>query len=222
MKLHTNIFGWDYVWREFAQSRGGEVVNEGNRTDGEVTALIVPSGSGEASVTFTPVPSGCTAVIHFQPVTDFMFSLYTERPLHQINKAFGMQDIVIGAKDFDAKFIIKSNQEAALRQIFLDASLRDLILNEETCDLRILTPDAGYDPRWIVAPGHSVVAFARASLMDKYEQLDNVYEILCRIAGHMERLRLGHTNRSIVLEPEAESANKPVSGKLHSPLLDRN
>ncbi len=221
MPLHSNMFGWDYVWRDFAESNKGKVVTE-DKVDGDILALVVPAASG-ASLTITPTSNGTSVVLEFEATSDFVFSLYREKPLHQISKAFGMQDIVIGAKDFDSHFIIKANNEAALRQILIDATLRDLILTEETEDLRILHARSGFDPRWAVRPKHSVIAYSRPVLIDKLDHLSNVCQMLCLIATHLERLTL--TGQRPIAEgglaEVAPTEDQHTSRKLHSPLLDR-
>jgi len=214
------MFGWDYVWRDFADGRKGEVVTEDNKPDGDIHAIVVPIGSG-AVLTFTPTSSGTSAVVDFEATSDFIFSLYREKPLHQISKAFGMQDIVLGAKDFDSHFIVKSNNEAVLRQIMIDAKLRDLILQEETEDLRILPAGAGFDPRWVVRANHSVIAYSRPVLIDKLDHMNNVCELLCGIASHLERLALSANGARPNGGTFEANEDQHTSRKLHSPLLDR-
>lgn len=214
MSLHSNMFGWDYVWRDFAETKKGEVITEGNRPDGEIQGLVVPAVGG-ATVSITPVSAGTAAVIDFAPSGDFMFSIYKERPLHHLSKAFGMQDIVIGDKQFDSQFIIKSNNEAQLKQLFADKALRDLILSEDTADLRILPEEAGFDPRWMVRPSCSVIVYSRPVLIDHFDHLEGIYNILCKTLNHLEHLGLGKA----AVNGSADQST--TSGKLHSPLLDR-
>lgn len=186
MSLHSNMFGWDYVWRDFADSRGGEIVGDKRGSEGEILAIVVPAENG-AKVTFTPTSSGTAAVIDYKATDDFAFNLYREKPLDGVSKMFGMQDIVVGAREFDSHYIIKANNESVLKQI-LDPKVRDLIMLEDTADLRNLPSNAEFDPRWVIAPGHSAICYNRLAMIDKHDQLKSVYDLLCSIARHLMRL----------------------------------
>jgi hypothetical protein len=218
MSLHSNMFGWDYVWRDFAETMGGQIT-EG--PDGEVLAITVPA-PGKAVVTFTPVSSGTAAAIHYEAVDEFAFQIYKEKPFDSVSKVFGMQDIVVGAPDFDPHFIIKSNNESVLKQILHDETIRELILLQDVADLRTLPGNAQFDPRWVVPPGHSAIVYNRLAAVDKNDQLSGVFDMLCKIVVHLERIGLAGTGRQVPAhQPEAVGAVSTAK-RLHSPLLDRN
>lgn len=221
MKMHSNMFGFEYSWRDFSDSKKGQVFTEQKNGDGEILSLVVPAAAGGGTVTFTPMPSGTSAVIDFAPVADFNFTLYQEKPVHQVNKVFGMQDIVIGVKDFDRRYIIKSNDELATRQLLSDANLRELIIVEDAADLRVLPPDSVFDPRWVVRPEHAVIAYSRNALVDKYDQLEAVYRLLNTIVMQLQQLSLAHDGAVNVGRSQHEPNEQAAPRKLHSPLLDR-
>jgi hypothetical protein len=222
MKMHSNMFGYEYSWNDFADSKQGQIFKENNKEDGEILSLVVPAAAGGGTITFTPVSSGTAAVIDFGPITDFSFTLYQEKPMHQLNKAFGMQDIVIGIKEFDRRYIIKSNNEKGLKQLLSDANLRELIIIEDAADLRILPPDSVFDPRWVIRPEHAVVVYHRSASIDKYDQLDSVYRLLNGIVQQMQQMSLAHDGSMPSGKSQHEPNEREAPRKLHSPLLDRN
>jgi hypothetical protein len=221
MTMHSNIFGYQYSWRDFADSKNGKVYTDNNKEDGEVHAVVVPAAAGGGTITFAAIPSGTAAVIDYAPLGDFNFTLYQEKPMHQVNKVFGMQDIVIGVKDFDRRYIIKSNNELATKELLSDADLRELIVMEDAADLRVLLPDSVFDPRWIVRPDHAVIAYHRNALMDKYDQLEAVYRLLNGLVVQLQQMGLAYDGSSLAAKSQHEPNEREAPRKLHSPLLDR-
>lgn len=59
----------------------------------------------------------------------FRFAVHTKHITDAIGKLFGMQDVVIGYADFDDKLIIKTNNEAKVKSLFSDASVRAILLS---------------------------------------------------------------------------------------------
>lgn len=212
MSLHSNMFGWDYVWRDFADARGGEVITEGRDGSGDVLAVIVPTDLGP--VTFTPVSSGTAAAIAYDAQCDFAFNLYKQKPLDSVSKVFGMQDIVIGDTNFDKQFVIQSNNPTALTNILKHAGLRDLLMLEDTADIRNLPSNAAFDPRWSIPAGHSAVVYNRLAMIDKHDQLDGVLKVLYTFVALMNAEGVSGAATNV-------GSDGPVSKRLHSPLLNR-
>lgn len=48
----------------------------------------------------------------------------------ELGKLFGGQDIQVGDPEFESKFIIQGNNETKIRQLFANARIRDLILQQ--------------------------------------------------------------------------------------------
>lgn len=59
--------------------------------------------------------------------SDFRFAVHREHFTDEIGKFFGMQDVEIGYSEFDEKFILKTNNEGKLKEIFADASVRQTL-----------------------------------------------------------------------------------------------
>ncbi|MBC7914469.1 MAG: hypothetical protein H7Y07_10145 [Pyrinomonadaceae bacterium] len=58
----------------------------------------------------------------------FRFALHKEGFLDEIGKFLGMQDIILGYKDFDDRFIIKTNNEEKTAAILADGTKRSILL----------------------------------------------------------------------------------------------
>lgn len=221
MKMHSNMFGFEYSWRDFADSKGGRVYTDSNKEDGEIISLVVPAAAGGGTVSYTPMPFGTAVVLDFPPLGDYTFTLYREKPIHQVNKVFGMQDIVIGNKEFDRRYIIKSTSEPATKELLAEPVLRELIITGDTADLRIMPPDSVFDPRWVIRPECAVVAYHREALIDKYDQLDSVYRLLNAVAARLQTMGLAFSGDLRAKASQHEPNESAAPRKLHSPLLDR-
>lgn len=57
----------------------------------------------------------------------FKFAIHQEHFTDEIGKFFGMQDVVVGYEDFDKQFIVKTNDETKVKELFSDASLRQYL-----------------------------------------------------------------------------------------------
>lgn len=82
---------------------------------------IDPGGgfeSGYATTSFT-------ALLKAEP--HFRFAIHKEHFTDEIGKFFGMQDVLIGYKDFDNKLIIKTNDKTSVRKLFSSPQLREII-----------------------------------------------------------------------------------------------
>lgn len=73
-----------------------------------------------------------TRLVAKLPATnDFKFALHKEDFLDEIGKFFGMQDVKLGYEDFDKHVVVKTNDEARIKELFADEQLRLFVLSLE-------------------------------------------------------------------------------------------
>lgn len=58
---------------------------------------------------------------------NFRFAIHSQSFKDELGKFFGMQDLILGFKDFDEKFIVKSNDENKTSLIFADRKVRNTL-----------------------------------------------------------------------------------------------
>lgn len=58
---------------------------------------------------------------------EFRFSIYNQGFTDEIGKFFGMQDVVLGYRQFDERFVVKTNNQQKLFELFSDIKTRDLL-----------------------------------------------------------------------------------------------
>lgn len=57
----------------------------------------------------------------------FRFRVYRKSIFSDLGKLFGMQDIEIGDPPFDEDFVVQATDEPSVRQLFANATIRELI-----------------------------------------------------------------------------------------------
>ena len=66
-----------------------------------------------------------TLVSPLKTNNDFRFALHKEDFLDEVGKFFGMQDVVMGDTAFDKNVVVKTNNEARVKEVFSDVSARE-------------------------------------------------------------------------------------------------
>jgi hypothetical protein len=225
MKLHSNIFGWDYVWRDFADSKGGEVINDETKENNPILAMYIPVEGTDAHVTITPYSlkgkskgAGTSATLHYAPREHFVFSIRVEKSVDQIGKALGLQDIQLGDHDFDHRFLIQGTDVGKVRNLFADMKLRDLILTNTVSELRLNVDSGDLPAEHRVPAGRHAIVYNHDKALDKFEQLEAMFGILTSVVhrlGVMPALAGDAEEQFESAQEESGSTNR-----LHSPLLD--
>jgi len=187
MKLHSKIYGWDYVWRDFADEMKGQLVEDESTGKPSITSLYVPVPAESWILTFNPfvyrghkTHTGTTVTAAFNALDDFSFAIYNEKLGSQFSKLLGMQDLQIGEAAFDSKFIVQGSDKARVLDLFGDVQLQDLVLAQpESLQFRILAEtSSAFHSEWRVPPGYKVLAYTQESLVDDFNVLQSIYELM--------------------------------------------
>jgi hypothetical protein len=73
-----------------------------------------------------------------KPNNNFRFAIHEEGFIDEVGKFFGMQDVVIGYPEFDKKVLIKANDEAKVKPLFADTSVREVFQSLDDFTLELL------------------------------------------------------------------------------------
>ncbi len=118
------------IWKSFSKQSGGTFFEgEYGMLDGTIVSYknwkivfdYYDLYSGKFNERFTRV---------FVPIVsldDFRFEIYNNGIIRSIEKFFGAQDIEIGIKEFDKRFILKSNNGFKLKKLLLNPQIRQLL-----------------------------------------------------------------------------------------------
>ena len=118
----------DDVWQQISQQFLGEpeplayavVIEQGDERI-NIDIDIDLGGGFESGYETTSFTAEITEVI------DFEFAIHEESFIDEIGKFFGMQDVVVGYKEFDKQLIIKTNDAVRLKEIFAEEVVRSVI-----------------------------------------------------------------------------------------------
>lgn len=224
MKLHSNIFGWEYVWEEFADDKGGTAIRDGhdNESAGKLLGLEILHQELEAVISVIPTNKGTMLKAGFRAADDFKLHLLVEHLIHRFEKVFGMPDIRVGDHRFDSRYVIRSNSAEKIKQIFDEASLRESILECGIGEIKIIPAGSATTQNGEVAPGHSVLTCNFDASLEKYEQLNTVYEAFVLLLKRLKQCGVIHQESAAAEPPDLPPVAPTVPmRRLHSPLLDR-
>ena len=226
MKFHSNIFGWEYVWRDFADSKGGEIISDSSKENNPILLMRIPVEGTDAHVTITPYAlkgktkgNGTSATLHYAPREHFIFDIRIEKRLDQIGKAMGLQDIQLGDQEFDHRFLIQGSDVAKVRNLFADMRLRDLIMANTASHLALVAESEELPPEHQIPAGRHAVLYSHDSALERFEDLQDLYDIVTAVVhrlGAMPALA-GEDQEQLPIDQQEEPAH---TNRLHSPLLD--
>jgi hypothetical protein len=69
--------------------------------------------------------------------TTFRFRIIKQKIKHDIGKLFGVQDVIVGHREFDDKFLIQTNDEAKVKELLSKPEVSEALLKQEVIDFEI-------------------------------------------------------------------------------------
>jgi Protein of unknown function (DUF3137) len=121
------------IWAELWKAMGGVYLNrEGWRQD----KLLVEHGDWIITLDFHSHGGYRTNAIYtrfraaFDNPEDFHFKVVPQGALNTVGKLLGLQDVETGDPEFDKAFIVKSNDEARVKEVLDDPVLRQFLREE--------------------------------------------------------------------------------------------
>ena len=118
--------------------------------------------------------------------SDFKFEIYPQTLLNSISKIFGARDIIIGDKEFDRKFIIKSNDEVEVKSFLKDDSLKLQILAFKEINFQISDKKGIWGEK--LPDGEFELSFFINGLVDHTEILKQIHKLFCAALNRLEEM----------------------------------
>lgn len=165
------------IWESLASQIGAEYRGDFWKGD-KVTAKIgewsvvldtYTVSTGKSSITYTRIRAP-----YVNP-NGFKFTIYKKGLLSGIGKLFGMQDIEIGYCEFDDSFIIKSNDEYNVRNLFSDENLRQMIQHQPSFYLTVKDDEGFFGSHF--PEGVDELYFAVTGVIKDIDRLKNLFDI---------------------------------------------
>lgn len=109
----------------------------------------------------------------------------------ELGKLFGRQDIQVGDPEFESNFIIQGNDETKVTQLFANARIRDLILQQPSIVFEIKDNEGFFRQRF--PSDVDELYFEETGTIEDVERLKSLFELfaqtlkqLCRIGSACE------------------------------------
>lgn len=129
--------------------------------------------TGKSSVTYTRMRAP------FKNLESFYFKIYRKGLFSDLGKLLGMQDISVEYSEFDKDFIIKSNNEDLVKQLFSSEKIRELIESQPAINLEI-KDDEGYFANHFPY-GVDELYFTVVGVIKDIERLKELFELFSEV-----------------------------------------
>ncbi len=194
-RIYEWIFGKSYqeVWKQFAKENNGTFIlaNGANEDcveilyhdfkisfDTYIHVIVV----GSSSRVFE-----CTRVkVELILPDNIKFKITKQDTLDTIGKIFGLQDIVIGDKEFDRAFLVKGNEEFKIQQLFSGDNLRYQMLSQKDIRLEISDNTNPFDEK--IQEGNSLLFYLSEEKIKNIEQLNSLYKLFTELLNQLMKI----------------------------------
>lgn len=170
------------VWQQLAEKIQADYVNKGfwagDRVEAHVDNWIVvldtyTVSTGKSSITYTRMRAP------FVNLDNFYFKIYRTGIFSGLGKMLGMEDINIGYEEFDEDFVIKSNSEEKVKQLFSNKSIRYLIQEQPKINLEIKDDEGFFSAHF--PEGVDELYFQVAGVIKDIDILKELYELFAEV-----------------------------------------
>ena len=192
MSIRRSIFGptKDEIWKQIASDMTGEFIDGGFWEENAVTynhgewRIILDTRTETAYSGTMMMTSQFTRMrAPFINKDGLYFSLSNEGFLSSIGKLLGMQDIVVGDRYFDDRFLIEGNIPEKIKLLLADDRIRELCQKQPKVHLRIKDDEGVFGADF--PDGVDELYFECAGVIKETEILKDLFELFCLI---LERL----------------------------------
>ena len=186
--------GWfgpskDEVWRQLSQEIGAEFVEGGFWKGSKVQAHVGPwtvtldtytESSGESHVTYTRMRAP-----YINP-EGFRFTIYRKNLFSDLGKFLGMQDIEVGAPEFDEAFIIKGNDESKVHDLFANSKIRQMTQDQPGIRLEVKDSEGWFGPKF--PENVDELHFQVVGVIKDVERLKALFDLFATVLDQLCRI----------------------------------
>jgi hypothetical protein len=118
----------------------------------------------------------------------FRFNIYRPGIFSHIGKWLGMQDVAVGYPQFDEDFIIKGNDEAKLRRLFANATIRELIDAQPSINFSVRDDDNKFWSGRNFPADVDELYFRVTGVIKDVDRLKLLYDLFSETLGELCRM----------------------------------
>lgn len=177
------------VWKQLCSEINAEYIEGGFWTGDKVQVHVdnwivlldtYTVSTGKTTVTYTRMRAP------FKNLEDFYFKIYRKGFFSSLGKLMGMQDIKVGFEEFDEDFIIKSNDEKRVAELFSNEKIRELFEMQPSISLEIKDDEGFFGDHF----PHNVdeLYFSVTGVIKDIERLRELFEIFAEVLKDLSSL----------------------------------
>jgi hypothetical protein len=118
---------------------------------------------------------------------DLRFEISRQGFMESLGKLFGSQDIQVGDKDFDRKFLIKGSDVEMIRKLFADVKMQDLLHRQHDIQLHLLDMSGIFDEP--IGTGNAMLYYISETQVTDIVQLDELLKLYKRLCDGLSSLQ---------------------------------
>ena len=127
----------------------------------------------------------------------FRFTIYRKGIFSSLGKMLGMQDIEIGDEAFDRDFIVKSSDEARVRELLSSPRLRELISAQPEIKLSVQDDEGWFGPKF--PEGVDELHFVVGGVIKDIDRLKLLYELFSETLDQLCRMGAAYKQKPDVV-----------------------
>lgn len=179
--IYGSIFGKndESIWRQFASENHGSYIpifNHRVQLSYKDFTIIFDAHSHFTTVGNSSYEAEYTrGLVEFVSSDSFKLRITKQGFFENIGKLFGLQDIRIGEKEFDGKFIVKSNDEPKTLLMLSNNSITKLLQEIKTVRFDITDDDGLFDEK--PTQGNSMLYFVLDGKVKDVRELNKLFHL---------------------------------------------
>lgn len=197
MDFLNKLFGADReeMWRRLADELKGKFEQGGWFTSDKVqvqykewtvTLDTFKRSTGKSAIPFTRIRAP------FLNPSGFYFKIYEKSIFSSLGVRFGMQDIEIGDAAFDERYIIQGNDEAVVKTLFEEESIRSLIAAQPDMHLEIKDDEGWF--RDVFPEGVDELYYEMRGTLTDIERLEALFDLFAEVLDRLSELGVASPN----------------------------
>jgi hypothetical protein len=188
MGILRGVFGpsKEEIWTQISKDIGGDYIDGGfwkqkkilyKHNQWEFLLDTYSQSNGKSSTTYTRLR------VPFINKDGLYFNIYQENFLSSIGKFFGSQDIQLGDRNFDDKFMIKGNNEYQIKKLLRDSKLKELFKNQPRLHIKIMDNEGWFGQSY--PENVDVLYFSCVGIMKEKRALHNLFKLFTAILDRL-------------------------------------
>ena len=174
------------IWKQLSNQLGARYVEGGfakadkvqvRVKDWIVTLDTFVVSTGKTVVVFTRMRAP------YVNADNFRFRIHRKGFFTALGKMLGMQDIEVGFPEFDEAFVIKGNDEAKLRALFVNEKIRRLMESQPEIDLEVRDDEGWFGTHF--PEGVDELRFHVVGIVKDIDRLKHLFDLFAEVLNHL-------------------------------------